>query len=344
MKKMKKFEFREIGKDDIFDPTTICENTPFTQAFFYGDWQKKLGRTVKRFLVIDGEKTIAYFQLIKYPLLFGRSYFYVPYGPITKVFSEDFFVNLKDELMRIAKAEGAVFVRLDFTPQVSNEILSKFFAKSPLYTYHSAHFQPRTEWFLDLDKTETELLMAMHTKNRYSIRLSERRGVTVEITRDFEKYFDIFYELMTETAKRNGFSLHHKDYYANIFQNLENINSYLSIARFEGKILAIDLVVVFGKTANYIFGGSSSEGRNRMPTSHLAQWKAICHAKQLGCVNYNFGGISTGNYIYKGWEGITIFKKRFGGREVKHSDFFDVISNHFLYRIYNLRKLIKKIL
>ena len=70
------------------------------------------------------------------------------------------------------------------------------------------------------------------------------------------------------------------------------------------KILAMDLVIVFGKIANYVFGGSSDEERNRMPT-YLAQWKAICYAKQLNCSNYNFGGISTENKIYKGCSNST---------------------------------------
>jgi len=242
----------------------------------------------------------------------------------------------------IAKNENAVFVRLDFAPSVSNGILSEFFTKAPFYTYHSAYFQPRVEWFLELKKTEEELLAEMHEKTRYSIRLSERKGISAEIiTEDFEKYFEIFYELMTETAKRNCFSLHQKSYYRNIFQNLSKIeNTYLSIARYGQKVLVIDLIIVFSGIANYIFGGSSSEERNRMPT-YLAHWEAICYAKQINCNYYNFGGISTREKSYKGWDGLTIFKKKFGGKEVEHSDFFDVVVSPFWYNLYNLRKRLK---
>ena len=340
---MKPFELREIGDDENFNPSNLCADVPFTQASFYGDWQKSLGRTVRRFLVYRNKEIVAYFQLIKYPLLLGKSYFYIPYGPVTKDFSEDFFANLKQELKRIAKTENSVFVRLDFTPLATSETLSKFFTKAPLYTYHSAYFQPRTEWFLSLEKSENEILVAMHEKTRYSIRLAEKKGITAEIiTEDFEKYFEVFYKLMAGTAKRNGFSLHQKSYYENIFQTLHKTNSYLSIARYDQKILAIDLIIVFGKIANYVFGGSSDEERNRMPT-YLAQWKAICYAKQLNCNFYNFGGIATENKIYKGWDGLTIFKKKFGGKEITHSDFFDVVVNPFWYHLYNFRKRLKKI-
>ncbi|MEX0918906.1 MAG: peptidoglycan bridge formation glycyltransferase FemA/FemB family protein [Candidatus Paceibacterota bacterium] len=341
---MKNYEFREIRNDETFDPSIICVDIPFTQVSFYGDWQKSLGRETKRFLVSSDKEIVAYFQLVKYPLLLGKSYFYIPYGPVTKDFSKEFFADLKKELSRISKAEKVVFVRLDFTPQISNEILSDFFTKAPLYTYHSAYFQPRLEWFLGLEKPEDEILKEMHEKTRYSIRLAERKEITAEIiTKDFEKYFETFYLLMTGTAKRNGFSLHQRDYYKNIFQNLSKTeNNYLAVAKYEQKVLAIDLVIVFGKIANYVFGGSSNEERNRMPT-YLAQWKAICYAKQLNCSYYNFGGISTENKIYKGWDGLTIFKKKFGGQEVTHSDFFDLIVNPFWYYLYNFRKRIKKI-
>lgn len=340
---MKHLKSREIGNDKNFDPNHIAANIPFTQASFYGNWQESLGRTVRRFLVYSDKEIIAYFQLIKYPLLLGKNYLYIPYGPVTKDFSKEFFSYIKKEIEGIAKNENAIFVRLDFTPSVSNDVLSEFFTKAPFYTYHSAYFQPRAEWFLELKKTEDELLAGMHEKTRYSIRLSERKGITAEIiTEDFEKYFEIFYELMAETAKRNCFSLHQKSYYKNIFQNLSKIeNTYLSIAMYGQKVLAIDLVIVFGGIANYVFGGSSSDERNRMPT-YLAQWKAICYAKQIGCNYYNFGGISTKDKTYKGWDGLTIFKKKFGGKEVKHSDFFDVIVSPFWYHLYNFRKRLKK--
>ena len=341
---MKQLEFREIKNNDVFDPATIYPNTPFTQADFYGDWQKNLGRTVIKFLISKNKEAVAYFQLIKYPLPFGKSYFYIPYGPVTKDFSDDFFSNLKKELIRLAKNERAVFVRLDFTPPIPGDVLSKFFTKALSPTYHSAYFQPRREWFLGLEKSGNELLAGMNKKTRYAIRRAEKNGITAEIvTADFEKYFDIFHGLMLETAKRDEFSLHQKQYYKNIFQSLHKIKkSYLSIAKYGTKILAVDLIVVFGETANYVFGGSSNEQRNLCP-SYLAKWKSIGHAKKLNCLDYNFGGISTEDKTYKGWDNLTTFKKRFGGREIRHSEFFDLVINPFWYKLYNLRKRLKKI-
>ncbi len=342
---MNNFVLQEIGKNESFDPLTICSDTPFTQADFYGDWQKSLGRDVKIFVIFREDKPVVYFQIIKYPLFGNKSYFYIPYGPVMGEFPEQLLLFLKIELKKIAMKNNAVFIRLDFTPPDHNnkEIIKKIFKLAPIYTYHSAYFQPRVEWFLKLDKSEDELLMDMDENARYSVRLARRKGINIEIvTSDFVKYFQPFYDLMLGTSIRNGFSLHDKLYYENVFKNLKSENAYLSIARSGEKILVIDLIIQYGKVANYVFGGSSNEHRNFAPT-YLAIWTAICQAKKNGNTSFNFGGISTGK-TYKGWDGLTMFKKKFGGFEVAHSDFFDVVAQPFWYCLYNFRKFIKRLM
>ncbi len=335
---------RELSSNEFFDPLTICSDTPFTQAKFYGEWQESLGREVRRFVVLNGEEVIAYFQLIKYLLFREKSYYYIPYGPVTKNFSEEFLELLRTELQIIAKKNNAVFTRLDFIPAVrrdeNQKLLEKFFTKSALTTYSSSHFQPRSEWFLDLNKTEEELLKEMHKGTRYSIHLASRKGITTEIvTENFEKYFETFYELMLGTAARNNFNLHHKVYYQNIFKNLRRDNAYLGIARQGERILVIKLVIRYGRVASCIFSGSSDAHRELRPT-YLVQWEIIREAKRLGHSFYSFGGISSAG-VNHNWAGLTVFKKNFGGEEVRHSDFFDLVTQPFWYRLYNFKKRLR---
>jgi lipid II:glycine glycyltransferase (peptidoglycan interpeptide bridge formation enzyme) len=192
-----------------------------------------------------------------------------------------------------------------------------------------------------LDKTEDELYKNMHENNRYSIRLAERKEIKTEIiSENFTQYLEPFYELMAITSKRNGFSLHPKEYYETIFKNLNSNYAFIVVARFGEKILAIDLIIIYSKIANYVFACSSNEERNRAPT-YGAIWSAIKYSKSLGCQYFNFGGITTTDQPNKGWEGLTNFKKKFGGEEVRHSDFFDLVVNPLIYWLYNLRKLAK---
>ena len=340
---MTDFEFKEINENESCDPNNIVKDIPFTQANFYGKWQKNVGRDVKRFIVYKDKKEMAYFQIIKYKVILNKCYLYIPYGPITNDQSESFLIQLKIFLTKYAKENNAIFVRLDFTPNISDEILSKHFTKSPLYSYKSAYFQPRLEWYLSLKDDEKTILMNMHEKTRYSVRLSERKDIKVKtITENFLEYFDEFYLLMKATADRNGFNIHDIKYYSKIFDDLKNIkNSFLSIASYNDKILAIDLIIPFGKVANYVYGASSNDERNRMPT-YLAQWNAIIYSKKIGYEYYNFGAINEESSDHRSWEGITTFKKKFGGEVVKHSDFFDIVTQPLWYHIYNLRKKFKK--
>jgi lipid II:glycine glycyltransferase (peptidoglycan interpeptide bridge formation enzyme) len=345
MQVMSSIEFRPILQSEPFDPLTISADAPFTQARLYGEWQENLGRTTFRFVGEKNGKAVAYIQLTEYPLIKDRKYLYAPYGPVVSEFSNEILEAVKEKMMAVARERNAVFIRLDFTPAArdQNKIaqLDKHFKRAPSYTYHSAYFQPRAEWVLNLHKTEEDIYKEIHEKNRYSIRLAGRKGVTTEIiTSDFARYFPDFYKLMKETSDRNGFSLHEKEYYENIFNTLKPEYAYLVLAKFEGAILTVDLIIYHGKVANYVFAGSSDEHRN-LGITHIAQWEAIKHAKKIGCTEYNFGGVSLGN-LYKGWEGLTRFKTRFGGHELIHSDFYDVVAQPLWYYLYNLRKLIKR--
>lgn len=341
---MDRYKIEGVGADKDVDLSLICKEAPYTQAGFYGRWQQMLGGKVKRYLVYRDDEMVAYFQTIKYPLTMGKRYIYIPYGPVVKEYSSELVASIKSKLKDEAKSENAAFVRLDFTPAAPANILNKHFKKSPAYTYHGAILQPRNEWFLELNKTEDELIADVQRKTRWAIRASERQGVTPEIvTENFSKYFDDFYKLMVETSGRNGFGLHPKRYYAAIFDDLDKVKgSYLSVAKYKNKVLIINVVLVYSGVAMYMFSGSSSQERDRNP-SYLALWKAVCHAKQIGCKSFNFGGVSTSSDAHKSWDGLTAFKKKFGGHEVTHSDFYDLVINPIWYHIYTLRRLFKQL-
>lgn len=335
---MQPYTLKELEAADVFDPQGICDHVSFTQADFYGAWQRQLGRTVSRFIINRGTDTVAYFQVIRYPLVLKRTYLYIPYGPVTNDTSPAFFSFLKQALTDIAQKQRAVFVRLDVTPPVAQATLSSLFTKAPRTTYHAAYFQPRVEWYLDLRYSEDELYNGMHEKTRYSIRTADKRETTTEIvTTNFDRYFDDFYTLMTITANRNKFHLHSKAYYKTIFDTLETIGAYLSVASFGGQSLVIEVCIPFAGVVHHVFGCSSNEERTRMPV-YAAQWAAIRYARSRGYHAYNFGGIATAELPNAGWEGLTLFKKRFGGYAVQHSDFFDLVCNPFLYYAYVFRK------
>ena len=349
---MESYNFKEIKKEE-YKNLTRGENFPLTQNYFYGEWQEATGRTARYFVAKKDGTVVSCFLAVKYSMALGKSYLYIPHGPVlygnlTSRFFEEFkyFVN------NLLKQESSVFCRFDpYYPNLDGEKtrytrynLAKVgpcFFKAPKFAY-SGGFQPKFEWAIDLTKTEDEILAEMKKVNRYTVRQAEKNGIIVEtIKSGFTGYFEDFYKLVSETAVRDNFSEHPKEYYFNIFKNCEkNKNCFLNVVRLNGEVLLVNIFIVFGDTAFWLFSGSSNKERQTGYT-YLAQWRAIQEAKNMGLKYYNFGGVSPldKNYkTYKSWAGLTDFKRRFGGFQLEYSDFYDVIGNKFWYAVYLIKK------
>lgn len=351
------FEIREIKNEEEYDPLLISKNAPFTQAWFFGEWQKAMGREVIRFEIKQNSETIGFFQAIKYPLAFSKNFLYIPHGPVLRSFDSgeislpDFLKEFRKKLFEIGKGENVVFIRFDFYSHYPNygskENLKKYFCKIPDYVYHSSYFQPKREWILNLEKSEGELLTNMRPKTRYNINLAENKNVKIEISTNLGDYFADFYKLLKKTAERNRFGLHPELYYQNIFFALggftfggkncaQNKNAFLAVARYSNKILAINMILLFGETAHFLYGGSSDELKNLM-APHLAHWQAIKEAKKRGFKFYNFGAVDSERF-----EGISRFKRGFGGELLEYFDSYDLIFKPVWYNLYRFSKSIRQ--
>jgi lipid II:glycine glycyltransferase (peptidoglycan interpeptide bridge formation enzyme) len=297
---------------------------------------------------------------------------YVPYGPTINplLLKEEQGVVINkvlSYLKKIAIKENCVFVRME---NFNNENMeNKFFSGEMNRTYTPSKnifsmfssnlhlpnkktfakegiFQPRVEWWLGLNDTEENIYNNFHKDHRYSIRRAQKENIEVEIVdKNLESYFEEFWKLMKITSDRDGFSLYDKEYYQAIFSGVlyAGVRKFLVFTKYTGstggKYLSVALVVGDDKVANLLYAGSVTEKRE-LGFNHLMQWEAIKHAKKLGFEIYNFGGIYENGYGKPGLQGVTNFKKRFGGFPKFHGDFLDMPIKKFRYFIYILRKLI----
>ncbi len=337
------FEIKAIKNAEEYRPLDVSARAPFTQAWFYGEWQEAMHRAVFRFAVKKNSETIGFFQVIEYPLAFFQNFLYIPHGPVVGKINNDvrdyFLKAFRQKLAETGKRENAAFARFDiFSPDSPSGDLPAYFEIIPPRARRAAYFQPKYEWVLDIAKPESELLADMDAKTRYNIRLAEKKGVEIKIfDSNFEQHLDIFYDLLARTSFRNNFSLHPKNYYRIVLKNCEkNKNAFLVSAQSGGQVLAMNLILMFGETAYFLFGGSSDMMKNLM-APHLAQWRGITEAVRRGCTIYNFGGIDAGGER-RSLEGVTRFKKGFGGRLSEYADSYDLILRPFWHGLYNLRK------
>lgn len=195
---------------------------------------------------------------------------------------------------------------------------------------------------LDLTLSEEELLAQMKQKGRYNIKLAEKKGVTVEVfqpdSEGFEKALYAFYAILKDTSKRDRFSAHTKEYYHRMLEHLGE-KAKLYMARCDHKWIGGIIVTSSGECSTYYYGASSNEYRNVM-APYLLQWRAIQDVKKGGFKYYDFLGISSKEN--DGLEGVTQFKRQFGGIEKDCLKVFEYPFRKIRYLLIKFMRFLKK--
>src|SRR3989344_5730193 len=202
----------------------------FLQTEEWLKFQESVGHKIWRF---SNEKITA--NIIKLGLPFGKSHLYIPHGP--EVNFNNIQGGLKNELANfikylrdLAKSEGAIFVKIEPYSDVVMELLHvKGMRRS------SKQIQPYKTVVLDLSLSEEHLLAKMHPKTRYNINLSEKKGLRLEEGNDV----DAFWKLLKQTAKKDQFSTHPKEYYEKILEffnheNAKELQTKLFLVKHQG--------------------------------------------------------------------------------------------------------------
>ncbi len=217
-------------------------------------------------------------------------------------------------------------------------------------------FHKKFESFWDLtEETSRRNKIISHNRDYYQKMLE---GLSVSNKTDLICHS----EFISESARDDGLSNHQfaKQSLGNVKQKsgdtkkilnqvqndsiCSNLNliAKLYLAEYEGKIIAANIVLCFGDLAIYLHGASASEHRNLM-APYLLQWKQIKDAKNAGCKKYDFWGITISGEK-ESWQGITKFKKGFGGVEKSYIGSYDLIIDKRLYGVYlSLKKIRKKL-
>ena len=201
---------------------------------------------------------------------------------------------------------------------------------------NSVDIQPPDSTLVDLTGTEEEILEKMHSKWRYNIRLSERKGVVIHryLGNDINlsEKIDKFYELTKITNARDGNASHSKAYYADLIKSsAEEVAARkdvpvisLYIAEHEGEEIASIMTLFSHDEAIYLYGASSNNKRNLMP-NHLLQWTAMKDAKAYGSKYYDMYGMPPeGKDENHPMHGLYMFKANFGGKNIHRTGSWDI--------------------
>lgn len=283
----------------------------FLQSPEWEEIQKKMGRPVKRLGPV---------LVIRHDLPLDFNYLY---APRPGEFSESFFSAAAE----LIKEGNSLFIKIDpslpWLPSLGG--------------VPSFSIQPRQVAVVDCRVSEEEILVRMHPKMRYNVRLAAKRGVEVFRVPSAEALQRLgdFLGLVGETAKRDGFSLHSEEHYRILLEVMSgDFENNLWLADFGGRVVGGVVVNFFRPTGEvtYLHGGSSGEHREVM-ASHLLHWEIIRETRRRGFASYDLGGVDE-----KRWPGVTRFKKGFGGDIVNFPETRDFVFRRGWYALYALRR------
>ncbi len=342
---MKLIEISHEASWDGFQ--TARPSAQFLQSWAWGEFRTSLGCPLRRFALLNprGEVVVA-IQMEYRRRRFGIGYWFAPRGP---VFSRtvapdarrDIFMQFCEELLKTPELRRrALFWRFEpFSELADPEGLM------PLSFRRTSAMNPASTILLDLAPAEDELLRRMREKTRYNIRVAERRGVTVRRASG-TKEIEVFLALMKETARRDQFVPHEDAYLAATYAFLAPRGlATIRLAELKGKPIAANFEIAFGDTVTYLYGASSSESRNTM-APYLLHWSAIRDARGKGFSMYDFWGANPdwkGMFYYKtSWEGITRFKRGWGGRQVNFVGTWDLPFHGLAYRLTHLNQFFRE--
>jgi lipid II:glycine glycyltransferase (peptidoglycan interpeptide bridge formation enzyme) len=287
------------------------------QTWAWGELKARFGWHVERLAHGD-----ACLQVLFRPLPAGLGTIaYAPKGPAGNL-DDPSLRALLDAIRPVARRHRAICLKiepdLEDGPATARQLRALGF-RPGLHT-----IQPRRTLLVDLGAEPDVILQRMKSKTRYNVRLAGRKGITVRPGDEAD--LPAFYRLMETTAERDRFAIHSQAYYEAAHRLFVPCGQgRLLLAEYKGQLLA-GLVVLIpgpgsGGTACYMYGASSNEHRNLMPT-YLLQWEAMRWARSIGCRTYDLWGIPDEDEETledqftersDGLWGVYRFKRGFGG-------------------------------
>ncbi len=265
-----------------------------------------------------------------------------------RIMNNRFLEQIKD----IARDNRSIFYRLELDVPLHN---SSFINHHSLFKKAFEEMQPEHTLVLDISKPEDEILKQMKQKGRYNIKVAQKNQINIVEEKDTKNFFKLY----SSMSQRHNISHRNSAYfqklidilstkgYCKVFTAVVKQNNELRIKndaedKKANQIPIASVIISFYQDkAIYLFGGSSDEYKNLM-APYLLQWTAIREAKSRGCTEYDFFGIAPPNEPNHPWRGVTDFKKKFGGQEIRLAGSWDLILRPFEYNLFKIAEKIRR--
>ena len=348
-----RYEIDKVDADTWDDFVTSSPKGHALQTSAWGELKASFGWRSARVTVHESADVLAGAQVLFRPLpalarVWPSYVAYVPKGPVLDYADSSCLNTLLAGLDRLCRQRRAILLKLE-PDEPESDILHQRLASAGFQ--RSRHtVQPHSTVVVDLSPDPDTILARMSAKNRYNIRLADKKGVTIQV--GCEGDIPGFYDLALITSRRDGFAIHHLDYYRQVYRLFSKRDCVrLFLALYDGKLLAGLMAFAVGSKSWYLYGASSNEERHRMP-NYALQWETMTWAKSKGCLTYDLWGIPDDIPALEAHQapelktaidhpppgtlwGVYRFKRGFGGQIVQYIGAYDRIFSLWLYRLYD---------
>ncbi len=290
-----------------------------TQSFEWGDFRLRTKGVAKvsRLGVFDGQKMTRAYQIFfhKAPVT-SHIIAYMPRVPLPS--AEEW-----ETIKKICRDNGAIYLKIEPIEKPADS----------LGVVCSDDILPRHNIILNISRPEEEILLGMHEKTRYNIKIAQKNGVTV-LEKEDPGSLEQFIKLYDATQKRQGFYAKSGDYIRTLWETLKETGMVRLLCAYvpgENSPVVAAMFFFFKDTFYFPYAGWSAEYREKMP-NNLLHFEAIKLGKKLGAKHYDFWS-SYKNFPNPTdpWYGTYVFKKGFGGEEVHYLGAYDFVFNKPIY-------------
>ncbi|MDE0936233.1 MAG: peptidoglycan bridge formation glycyltransferase FemA/FemB family protein [Mariniblastus sp.] len=308
------------------------------QSSLWSTVKKANGWKSKRITIANPQSIVGGAQILIRNIRYFGNIGYVPKGPIYQKDNPQIADSLIQQLKKLAKTEriNGLIVQ-PFEPGIMTEtLINHGFRNCPIET------SPTATVILDIRSELDDILAKMSKGMRNKIRRGQTRGIQC---RQGEKAdLPAFHQLLTQTARRRGFTIFDLDYFEHMWDTFSPTNSMqLFIAEYQGEPVAAQFCINRGNTIIAKQIGWSGAHPKRHPNEAL-DWFTIQWAKQQGYEFYDLEGISRADaesivqskqIDYSSLDGPTQYKIRLGGKVTILPTAFCFFTNPLLHSLYS---------
>lgn len=144
---------------------------------------------------------------------------------------------------------------------------------------------------VSMDLTSEEVIWKnIHSKNRNMIRKAEKNGIVIKHGQGLE-LFDDFIKIYNATMDKDNAEHYYyfkPEFYKSIHEDLKD-NYEMFWAEYDGKIIAMSIMIFANGRLNYHLSGSDLQYRNLAP-SNLLLYKAAMWGMEKGMKTFHLGG------------------------------------------------------